>query len=115
MGIYILGRSSFDEFERFQVTFFKLVGGMTKLPLGGGAGGRRGRGGRRQIIDVVIVHVEIIIHFMESIHVQLTNERSDIGVFKVQGQHLGELFAGEHSEGHVIGAPSDEMGYRLVL
>lgn len=33
-----------------------------------------------------------MIDFMETVHVQLSDERGDIGMFKVLAQRLGELF-----------------------
>lgn len=109
MGVDDLGQLALDQAEQVHVALAELVGQVAELPLCGGVG--RGRRCRR----LLAVALQVVVDFVEAVHVQLADEGRDVGVFEVLSQHVGELFAGVEAEGVVGGGPPDEVGQQQVL
>jgi len=59
--------------------------------------------------------MEDVADLVEAVHIQLSDEGGDVGVFEVRGQNLGELGRGRHDEAFVRVGPGDEMLNSLVF
>lgn len=103
-GVDVAQRASLDEAQRVDVALAEMAGGVPELP----AGGILERV-VRWVVGVVVA-LEGVVNLVEAVHVELADERGDVGVLEVKRQHLGELFAGEEVEGLVGRSPPYQMG-----
>lgn len=97
-----LQRLPFDEAERLHVALAELVGRVAELLL------RRRRG-------LAVVALEALVDLVESVHVELPDERRYVDVLEVLRKHVGELPAGIDAKRVAGRRPSDQVRETDVL